>query len=388
MKALTRILVLLLVVLVPTGAAMADWYDDYDAGIKAAQNGDWDTVIAKMNAAIAKESKENKRARTYGNIFIQYHPYYYRGYAYMQKGIPCNSQAALTSLQNGMADLKSTSGPGKVSFGEASSLIIRLNEMITACGLTNTPAPAPPPGPVVTTPRVDPNLEPAKRRAQAALDAALSKLTEAQGAQASRFAPSQFSTATKLLNDANSLNVSASTTADFNNVADAAERAKRAFDAAISAARIQAAQAPTPTPTPTPPVTMPAPTPGPGNGTLNTGGGSSSGGRTTGNEVIRPIRQELKEALGEYFDGKFKDSAGRFQQLASQQSNNAMIWAFLGAARYYDYYLGGQTNASTLEAAKDALRQARKINPNLKLDAKYFSPRFRDFYATQMTDDR
>ena len=365
MKSLTRVIIVLLLVVVPAGTALGDWFDDYDAGIKAAQNQDWDAVVAKMNAAIAKHPHEGNRERTYGNIFIPYHPFYYRGYAYMQKGLPCNSQAALKNLQNAMSDLKNASGTGSVSFGEPSSLIIRLNEMITACALTVNQTNVKPPK--VEPPTVDPNLEPAKRRATASINTAMSKLAEAQGAQAPRLAGTEFSRATKLLREANNLNVSASTTADFDRAADAADKATRAFDAAITSARLNVTPSPSPTPTPVPqptppPTPKPEPKPGP--------------------EVLHVDREQLKQALGAYFDGNFRASASKLKALTREHGNNAMIWAFLGAAEYSDYYIHGGTNATTLQTAKDALRQARHINPKLRLESKYFSPRVRSFYAS------
>ena len=78
--------VALLVLLLPAGAAMASWYDDYDQGVAAVRRGDWGTVISKMSSAIKGNAKEANSARTYGAIFINYHPYYYRGVAYLNTG--------------------------------------------------------------------------------------------------------------------------------------------------------------------------------------------------------------------------------------------------------------------------------------------------------------
>ncbi len=64
--------------------ALASWYDDYDAGVNAAHAGKWSVVIQRMTAAINANSKESDNAREYGAIFINYHPYYYRGVAYLQ----------------------------------------------------------------------------------------------------------------------------------------------------------------------------------------------------------------------------------------------------------------------------------------------------------------
>ena len=59
---------------------------DYDDGLVAAKKGNWSSVISKMTAAIKGNPKEGDRVRTYGMLTINYHPYYYRGVAYMQTG--------------------------------------------------------------------------------------------------------------------------------------------------------------------------------------------------------------------------------------------------------------------------------------------------------------
>src|ERR1700730_10912742 len=132
-------------------AALASWYDDYDAGLTAARNGQWSVVIQKMNAAIAGNPKENDKARTYGAIFINYHPYYYRGVAELNAG---RDQAALD-------DIEKTSGPGEIDLGSIETLVQRIkNKMESANPVPPTPQP---PNPVPPTP-VPPSMDPALRR--------------------------------------------------------------------------------------------------------------------------------------------------------------------------------------------------------------------------------
>ncbi|HEX7190281.1 MAG TPA: tetratricopeptide repeat protein, partial [Thermoanaerobaculia bacterium] len=96
-----KLSIALVLTFVATGA-FASWYDDYDAGIAAANKGQWGVVIQKMSAAIAGHPKEGNNERTYGNIFIPYHPYYYRGVAYLNSG----------KYELAVADFEKTSGPG------------------------------------------------------------------------------------------------------------------------------------------------------------------------------------------------------------------------------------------------------------------------------------
>ena len=60
-----------------------------------------------MTAAINGNPKENDNARTYGAIFINYHPYYYRGVAYLNTG----------KYEQAIADFEKTSGPGEADLG-------------------------------------------------------------------------------------------------------------------------------------------------------------------------------------------------------------------------------------------------------------------------------
>ena len=68
------IAVTVICVLGSASVANASWYDDYDAGVKAARAGNWQVVVDRMTKAINGNPKEDNKARTYGAIFINYHP--------------------------------------------------------------------------------------------------------------------------------------------------------------------------------------------------------------------------------------------------------------------------------------------------------------------------
>jgi len=124
-------------------AAMASWYDDYDKGLAAARNGDWHTVIETMTSAIAGSSKESDRARTYGANFVKYHPYYYRGIAYVNSG----------RYREARADLVRAQGPGPLDLGSIESWLSKL-----PAGTASAPVPvghpsaAPTPTPTAAAP--------------------------------------------------------------------------------------------------------------------------------------------------------------------------------------------------------------------------------------------
>src|SRR4051812_25851426 len=96
-----------------TGVAFASWYDDYEAGLSAIKAGQWKTAVDKMTTAIRDNPKENNNARTYGAIFINYHPYYYRAVAEINLG----------QYQKAVSDLENTSGPGAVDRGSIDVLM-------------------------------------------------------------------------------------------------------------------------------------------------------------------------------------------------------------------------------------------------------------------------
>lgn len=359
-------LALLLALLLPSTAAAKEWYDYYREGINAAKSQNWSTVIEKMNQSIALKPQEEPRARTYGAIFIAYRPYYYRGIANLSLG----------NTAPGVADLERTGGPGELNLGAVETLLIQARQTLSAQRERDEskaappvverpaqqPTPAPPTpsqqAPPATTPSrpsapaVDPALAGARSRAESLLARANSAAQEARRAQAPSLAAPQYSEGEKLLLQASSAQADASSVAEWNRVGDLADRAQRALRASITSASVAASAA------------------------------KSLPSRTT-DEVLSPTRVQLRDALESYFGGRFTEAAAALDQLARADArNNAMVWAFLGAARYYDYYLEGERDGAKRDAAANAFRRARAIQPSLELPSRYFSPRVQRFYAS------
>ena len=94
------------------------------------------------------------------------------------------------------------------------------------------------------------------------------------------------------------------------------------------------------------------------------------------------LKAKVRDALRSYFNGDFQRSEIALDLLSKEQSGNAMIWAFLGASKYNSFILSGEANSSMKSGAEDAFRRARQIKPALRLNAKYFSPRVRNFYES------
>ena len=89
-RPLQRYIKLLLILMLLAGtdsrAAAAEWYDDYDEGVKAAESQNWATAEAKLKSALAHQTKQGKKVRVYGTRFMKYIPSYYLGVVYMNTG--------------------------------------------------------------------------------------------------------------------------------------------------------------------------------------------------------------------------------------------------------------------------------------------------------------
>lgn len=342
-----RLPALLLLVFLGVNALFAQkWYDPYEKGKDAAKRENWKVVVQRMNEAIADKPAEDPSARPYGTIIVAYFPYYYRGIAYFHLG----------EFERAVSDLQKTKGPGQspVKIGDAGTFLDRAQARIAAATQT-TPTQTTPTTTVATTTRqpdvvTPPAVDPAVRReAEQALARARSRSEAARTAQAPTYAAEQWRQGSQRLTEANNKSAAAETTADWRAVFDAADRATRLFDASITNAQTAIAALKT--------------TPGPAT-----------------EEVVAPIKGRVRDALAAYYDGNYGSATRQLEALVREQKTNAMLWAFLGAARYYSYYLDGGDNKVLRDAAEQAFRQAHKLKQNLTLDENYFSARVRTFF--------
>ncbi|HYI12744.1 MAG TPA: tetratricopeptide repeat protein [Thermoanaerobaculia bacterium] len=341
--------------------AEASWYDDYDAGVAAAKKGRWSDVVAKMSAAIKGNAKEGNNVRTYGMITTNYHPYYYRGVAYMQTG----------RYDEAIADFERTSGPGPLDLGSLDVLMDRVKKQQAAA---SDPDPEParpepvrtePVRPAVTTPPVTtpavPQIDPALRqRASAAIAEAKQKVTAAQQRRATGSA--QYSDAMRTLTEAVSKNSVARTNDDLNSVIQLAGSASDFADLAtapVAAAPTLATTTPTPL---NPPPVIPRPS-------------------AATAAVIDEHADEVRDALELYFAGEFEDAAAGFERLTQKMPNNGWIHAFLGASLYSRYAF--EAEDVYRRRALDSFRKAKQLRSWGKngLPEKYFSKRIRKVFS-------
>jgi tetratricopeptide (TPR) repeat protein len=314
-----------------------------------------------MSAAINGNAKENNRTRTYGAIFINYHPYYYRGVANLNLG----------RYEQAISDFEKTSGPGELDLGSISDLIGRAKSRLEAA---STPAPAPAPVPVPqpvrpapapvpqpaapvpqpATPAV-PSIDPGLRaRAASALNAAKARLAAAQRRKAT--ASPQYGQALTALTDANTRNATARTNEDLNSVIAVAENAGLLADSAVAAGAPAAA----------PPVLTPVPRPA---------------AATDAVLADADHRLQIRNALENYFAGEFETATRNFQDLSVKMPTNGWIWAFLGASQYSVYAF--EADETFKAAALDSFKKAKKLKSwKGGLPDKYFSKRIRRVFDT------
>ncbi len=329
-------------------AALASWYDDYDAGIAAVGKGQWATVIQKMTAAINGHPKESDHERTYGAIFITYHPYYYRGVAYLNTG----------KYEQAIADFEKTSGPGEADLGPLGDLMRRAKSKLEAA---NTPEPQPQPQPVAPQPRVvpvptpapvqpaAPTIDPALRQqAAAAINQARTRLTAAQQRKAAN--TPQYTQATQLLTEALTRSANPRSNDDLTNAIGAAQNAAQIADLA------PAPGAPPPAVVPTRPAQASA-------------------------AVLADPARRVRDALESYFRGEFDDASVKFKTLSQEMPKNAWIWAFLGASQYSQYAFEADDTYKTQAMA--SFRKAKQLKQwKGGLSAKYFSKRIRKVFES------
>ena len=355
MIAVRRLSIALLLVFTATGA-FASWYDDYDAGINAANKGQWGVVIQKMSAAISAHPKEGDKERTYGAIFITYHPYYYRGVAYLNTG----------KFEQAIADFEKTSGPGDTNLGDLNALMQRAKTKLEAANapppepapqpqpqIAQRPAPqpvAPTPVPVPAGPSIDQGL---RQRVQAAIATANASLGNARNRKAG--SSPQYTQAMQALADANARANTAKSNDDLNAALASAQNASLYADSAMAPG------------VPSKPVQTASVAPRP---------------VVAADMALSDYRTQLRSALTNYFAGEFDTAARGFESLSKSMPNNGWVWAFLGASRYSQYAF--EADDGYKSQAVEAFRRA-KSSPNFKkggLPEKYFSKRIRKFFDT------
>ena len=334
-------------------SVLADWYSAYEDGIKAARNGNWSTVVTKMTEAIREKPQEGK-LRPSAAIFVDYHPYYYRGMAYFELG----------EYEKAIADLTKTTGTGSFKMADKMSTLRSAEDRLRD---QRQPPPAqvaqqPPPtqtvptqtvAPQPTAPAVDTALVSARDDGRKGITTAETLMSAAQRARSD--SQPEFIQGRRLLQEAKDLASNADVASDWTRVKQTAERAKTQFETAMDKAALASAKQPE----------------------------APRVAESATEDALKQKRERVRDAVELYFAGDFREAIDAFSTLAEQEKNNALLWAFLGAAHYYEWYLNGEQNEAERQNAIAAFKQARRANGNLSLNHRYFPPRVRTFYTTE-----
>ena len=324
-------------------ALAASWYDEYNEGIKAVAAGRWQVVIQKMTAAIAGSPKENDNARTYGNIFINYHPYYYRGLAYLRTG----------KYDQAISDFEKTSGPGEIDRGSLDNLMQEA-KMKQAQATTPEPQPQPVPVPVpvpqppvrpTPQPPATPTIDPALRQqVNTAINSANQSLAGARDRKAA--SSPQYQQAITALADANQKIATAKSNDDLQAALASASNAKLYADNAM------------PPNVPQPPIQPPTKP------------------LVAAGDVLGDTAKRVRTALENYFSGEFETASEQFARLSKDMPTNGWIWAFLGASQYSRYAF--EADESYKSQAMQSFKKAKQLRSwKNGLPQKYFSRRIR-----------
>ena len=330
-------------------AALASWYEDYDAGIAAARVGNWNVVVQKMTAAIKGNPKENDKAREYGTIFINYHPYYYRGAAYLNLG----------KYEQAVSDLEQTGGPGEENLGSIETLMGRAKSKLAAA---STPEPQPPP-PVPVTPHptaaAHPRSGPPTCRAVDRSGVAGPGAGRHQRRQQRprRRAWSQGRLVTTVPAGHPGAGRRELPPRHGEEQRRPERRPRLGPQRQALRRRGHGSHRPHP-PVPAIPQTRP---------------------NAAANAVLADSSKRVRAALEKYFEGEFEDSTRQFQQLTTEMPKNAWLWAFLGASQYSQYAFEADDNYKS--AALGSFRKAKNLRRwDGGLPQKYFSKRIRKVF--------
>ncbi len=324
--------------------SFASWYDDYDAGLDAIRAGNWQLAVQKMTAAINAHANESNRERTYGAIFINYHPYYYRGVAYLNTG----------KYQQAVADFEKTSGPGADDYGSLDTLMQKAKAKLAEANTAPVPAkpePKPPEPKPVAVPAIDAAL---RTRARTALDSAKSEIDKARARNATD--SPDYQKALTSYQDANLRWANAKSNDDLNAVLAQADNITLLAESAHGAAAPQPVPGRSGPDYATPPIH----------------------GRVPGAEgkTLEETRLRLRTALESYFNGDFDEAEQRFRALTQELPKNGWVWAFLGASQYSQYAFEGEQSYKA--SAMESFRKAKTFGKwKDGLPDKYFSRKIR-----------
>jgi hypothetical protein len=350
--------------------AHADFKGDYTDGVRAAGDKNWALVETKMRAALDNAAPQAK-VRLYGMRFEAYVPHHYLALAASARG---NCAAALAALNN-PAHIAALAAAK-----EAAALAPAEQQIRARCQAQapSVPASLPAPPSVPAPPRVTappsvpttqasappqataiPAARPAiamsapatlpaedSRRARAAVQGVKRDLGLLRGSFAK---PEIAALANAKRAELEALEAQAAL------LTQQIERAISTVDAAALARSVQATRVAA--------------------SSVQALKSSALSALAASTPVARqPAPPELAALAALYFSGNFTDAAkASVEALNGKAQAHALL--LRAAARYSLYVALGETKPEQLEAVKQDLRRAKRSDPGVRANAKYFSPR-------------
>jgi tetratricopeptide (TPR) repeat protein len=357
-------------VLLASAPAWADYKDSFRKGMEALDRGRWADVARYMQEAIADNPKEGERLKLYGLRFEVYLPHFYLGAAQLNLG---NCAVAVKEFETSRSQgairnhsrypelldgLKSCEGQGQAA-------------------KATTPPPTAPTAPP-TTVKTPSGPDPAAL-AQAA-QSAETALSQADGSARAVAALSgdallapvwtrepalgrAESEAKESLAAARAKLEAGRRGSDLGLMGEAREQAGRArdkLDAVRQAAErrresLRAEQVSTRA-TPTPPPVAPG---------------------------ERKTPEDLLAGAQAYFDGRYQDSVRLLERVTGGKGRAAaQAWLLRAAARFALFKRGGEKDADLRRLAAEDVVECRRADPSLSPDAAAFSPPFVEFFRS------
>jgi tetratricopeptide (TPR) repeat protein len=206
-SSIRRPLITVIALLLPASAALADWKNDYDRGLRAIDAGNWSEAESAFRAALADEAQPSARKRFQGVVTKPYVPHYYAGLAAYRQGncqraLEYWNNAASAAVVSGLADLRGAQSSGQSDCNTRLAASTRPPATTSPTAATPIATPATTPGkppatsptrPVASTPPpaatpTRPATQPVKPPVVASAPAPAALVTAVEGFLAGRYA--------------------------------------------------------------------------------------------------------------------------------------------------------------------------------------------------------
>jgi hypothetical protein len=348
---------LMIMAITGAGVLRADYRTEFRKGMNAYLRGNrWAEAEESLRQAIAENSSESfEQINIYGTIYVPYTPHFFRGVALSNLPGRCNDVRSEFAISEGQGTIRKFATDKK--FATEYATLIRIRNVCPPPVVTSTATSVRPP-PVATPTPVSDTREP-----QPGLLSTMS-LTTSDGKAIPPVLPP---TTTSLSGKTQALQVALGDARTLLGNSNGALPRMRDPRTKLSKAISTAANA------------LTSQSPGIVDGARSSLIASSNAYRLVLNSLPPPV---LVEAINEYAVGHYDQAVNLLaKSTSSDRVYRAQMVLFRAAARYSKYVVDGEQNAALKKLALDDVKEYRRLEPRLSLNARYFSPRFRTLVA-------